>query len=118
MNNPIMRALSRGDGLVSSAWVSQGALSRAVGSGRLVRVLPGIYRAAEVAPSLRLRGRALALYDPNAVIVGRAAATLSWYPGIQANPSMPPARATPLARPGTAGRARRCPRVTSRVPAG
>lgn len=85
MKNPIMRALSRGDGLVSASWVSHGALSRAVGSGRLVRVLPGIYRAAEVEPSLHLRARALALYDPRAVVVGRAAVALSWYPGFRAD---------------------------------
>lgn len=66
------------DGLVAAADVSRRTLQAAVKSGQLVRVVPGLYAAAD-AP-LGVRCRALCRHDPRAVIVGRASAALTWWP--------------------------------------
>ncbi|WP_282006679.1 endonuclease domain-containing protein [Propioniciclava sinopodophylli] len=43
-------------------------------------MLPGIYRASGAELDLITRIRAAVLYDPNAIVVGDAAATLGWWP--------------------------------------
>jgi very-short-patch-repair endonuclease len=48
--------------------------------GRLVAVLPGIYAAPEIADAWQVRVRALALRHPNAVLLGAAAARVSFWP--------------------------------------
>lgn len=53
----------------------------AVRRGRLVRILPGVY-AAEDSPAIRLH--ALMEKSPSAVVVGRMAAKLLWWPELEA----------------------------------
>ena len=55
-------------------------LRRACAEGHIIRLLPGVYCASGAEGSLRVRAAALALHDPSAVIVGRAAAALTWWP--------------------------------------
>ena len=58
------------------------SLDRALSAGELQRVLPGIY-----APpgdlDLVARARAVTALDPNAIVVGRAAAALTWWPELE-----------------------------------
>lgn len=56
---------------------------RACQKGELERVLPGVY-AGRGTVTLRTRAVALACRHPNAVIAGRAAAALSWWPELRA----------------------------------
>lgn len=51
-----------------------------VGSGELIRVLPAIY--AWPAPRWTIRVAAAMAWDPDAVICGRAAAALTYWPGL------------------------------------
>ena len=55
---------------------------RATAAGRLQRILPGVYVDAGTAGELSTRVAALARWDPDAVICGRAAAALSYWPEI------------------------------------
>jgi hypothetical protein len=48
--------------------------------GRLATVLPGVYAAPEIAESWQTRAGALNLRHPNAVLVGAAAARMSFWP--------------------------------------
>jgi hypothetical protein len=48
--------------------------------GRLVTVLPGVYAPPEIAGSWQTRARALGRRHPNAVLVGAAAARISFWP--------------------------------------
>lgn len=61
------------------------ALDRALRRGDIVPVLPGIYREAASELDLATRIRAAFLFDPNAVVVGEAAATLGWWPELGAD---------------------------------
>lgn len=56
------------------------SLDRALRRGDLVSMLPGIYRARDREPDLALRLRAAFTADPDAVVIGEAAATLGWWP--------------------------------------
>lgn len=58
-------------------------LSRMAAEGQLFRWLPGVYVAARVADDLRVRCAAIMLWDPDAVITGRAAAHLSFWPELR-----------------------------------
>ena len=53
---------------------------RATAEGRLARLLPGIYVDAGRAGELATRAAAVARWDPDAVICGRAAAALTYWP--------------------------------------
>ncbi|WP_203567770.1 endonuclease domain-containing protein [Aestuariimicrobium ganziense] len=55
-------------------------LSRLAAQGLVVRYLPGIYIAAASAGDLAIRCAAIMTWDPDAVITGRAAAKLSFWP--------------------------------------
>ena len=54
--------------------------SRAAAAGELVRLLPGVYARDE---TWRSRCSALALADAAAVVAGRAAAALTWWPDLE-----------------------------------
>ena len=56
---------------------------RAVEAGRLRRLLPGVYVAASRSADLTVRATAINRWDPDAVICGRAAAALSYWPEIK-----------------------------------
>lgn len=53
--------------------------------GELVRLLPGLYCSPEAANDLAVRAVAVTMHDPNAVIVGAAAARLHWWPELRAD---------------------------------
>jgi very-short-patch-repair endonuclease len=62
------------------------AIVRAVAAGRLRRLLPGVYVDAGRAEELRIKALALTRWDPSAVICGRAAAALTYWPEIPVGP--------------------------------
>lgn len=62
------------------------ALKRAATAGRLVRVLPGAYVDAGTAGDLAVRIAAVTRWDPSAVICGRAAAALTYWPEVERGP--------------------------------
>jgi very-short-patch-repair endonuclease len=59
-----------------------GTLDWLVRTGRLVRVLPGVYAPPEVADQPLTRMRAICAAQPDAVLVGAAAARISFWPGV------------------------------------
>ena len=59
-----------------------GAIDWLVRGGQLRAVLPGIYAAAEQAADLRVRLAALTHWDPDAVVLGAAAARLTFWPSL------------------------------------
>lgn len=69
--------LRAGGGSVVASW-SPKVVRRAYLAGALVRVLPGVY----ARPGVDARVAALAQRDPRAVLVGRAAAALTWWPDL------------------------------------
>lgn len=60
------------------SWNSR--LSYLAGKGKLQRVLPGVYVDPAAVDTLELKVRAVKALDPNAIIVGRAAAALTFWP--------------------------------------
>lgn len=58
----------------------ENSLVRAAAAGRLVRPLPGVFADPGNAGSLLTKVAAVSRWDPNAVILGRAAAALSFWP--------------------------------------
>ncbi|HSN43437.1 MAG TPA: hypothetical protein VLR88_05205, partial [Propionibacteriaceae bacterium] len=52
-------------------------IRRMAAAGTLTRLLPGVYAVSVVADTLEVRTRAVNLWDPNAIVVGRAAAALA-----------------------------------------
>ena len=62
------------------------AVLRATEAGRLRRLLPGVYVDAGRAGELRVKAAAVARWDPSAVICGRAAAALTYWPEIMVGP--------------------------------
>lgn len=76
----ILDRASRHHGLIRIADDPRRArtVRRMAAAGALSRLLPGVYCIASVAGTLEARARAVRLWDPNAVIVGRAAAALSF----------------------------------------
>lgn len=61
----------------------ENALVRAAQAGRLARPLPGVFADPGNAAGLMTRVAAVTRWDPRAVIVGRAAAALSFWPDIE-----------------------------------
>ena len=61
----------------------QNSLSRGVRSGRLARVLPGVYADKGSAGNTGTRIAAVSSWDPNTVICGRAAASLTYWPKLK-----------------------------------
>jgi very-short-patch-repair endonuclease len=61
----------------------QRALAQAARDGRLARVLPGVYVDAGAAADRSTRMAAVMRWDPNAVICGRAAASLTYWPDVR-----------------------------------
>lgn len=59
-----------------------GALDRALRKGLAVAVLPGVYVPAALGDDPDTLKRAAMLWDPDAVVVGRAAAEASFWPGL------------------------------------
>lgn len=78
MHADLLRALAATGGVVSRARSPhlRGQISWAVKKGEITRMLPAIYAHSGEAASLRIRVRAVMQADPDAVIVGRAAAVL------------------------------------------
>lgn len=62
------------------------AILRATEAGRLRRLLPGVYVDAGRAGELRVKAAAVARWDPSAVICGRGAAALTYWPEILVGP--------------------------------
>jgi len=60
----------------------QRSLESAVAAGLVKRLLPGTYALRDAVPDLRVRALAVARWQPDAVITGRAAARLSFWPAI------------------------------------
>lgn len=61
-------------------------IQRATEAGRLTRLLPGVYVDAGRAEELPTKAAAIARWDPTAVICGRAAASLTYWPEIKVGP--------------------------------
>src|SRR4051794_32724069 len=59
-----------------------GAIGRLLSSGELVAVLPGVYARRSTARDRKIRLLALSIRQPDAVLVGRTAAQLSYWPGV------------------------------------
>jgi very-short-patch-repair endonuclease len=57
-----------------------GSFDWLIREGKLVTVLPGVYATPEIAQTWRTRARALALHHRDAVLVGAAAARVSFWP--------------------------------------
>ena len=62
------------------------AILRGTEAGRLRRLLPGVYVDAGRADELAIKAAAVARWDPSAVICGRAAAALTYWPKITVGP--------------------------------
>lgn len=79
-----VRDLVRREGMVVRREHStlRGAIARLVRDGELVGVLPGVYAPAGVRPDRHLRLACLARWAPDAVLVGRTAAQLTFWPGL------------------------------------
>jgi very-short-patch-repair endonuclease len=58
------------------------AIDHALRAGRLRALLPGVYVGAGAAPDLVVRARALMAWSPDAVLTGRAAARLAFWPDL------------------------------------
>lgn len=77
------------------------AVDRLVRDGELVAVLPGVYAAAAAAAHRRTtRVLALAARHPDAVLVGRSAAQLSFWPGLAGDEVMSAMRRKTRSQPG------------------
>ena len=61
----------------------ENALVRAASAGRLVRPLPGVFADPGNADQLQTKVAAVSRWDPNAVIRGRAAAALTYWPELE-----------------------------------
>lgn len=64
----------------------RGAIVRATEAGWLRRLLPGVYVDAARADELAVKSAAVARWDPSAVICGRAAAALTYWPKLVVGP--------------------------------
>lgn len=86
MREPVdlVQALTRGQGVILLREHPEliDVVKRRVACGQLVTVLPGVYVPAEHADDLGVRLRAAARWDPDAVLLGRVAARLSFWPGV------------------------------------
>ena len=96
-----------------------GAVGRLVRSGALVAVMPGVYAAAPRAEERPVRLLALAARQPDAVLVGRTAAQLTFWPTLPGDVVTYALRHKCLPQPGFSG-ARRAidPELVREAPAG
>lgn len=83
VHDGIAQLLVAGNGIVLARQDLRAALSRAVEAGALRRLLPATYCLPGLADDLVTRARALMAHDPHAVVVGRAAAALTWWPELK-----------------------------------
>lgn len=74
--------LAAGRGVIRCRPGERAAVSRASARGQLVRLLPGVYCEPGLAADFETRARALHLLDPDALLVGRAAARATWWPDL------------------------------------
>lgn len=72
---PLIR---RGEGVMSAS-----SLSRYARAGRIVQVLPGVYLRSDVVQQLPWRANAVAAWRPSAVLTGRFAAALTFWPDLR-----------------------------------
>lgn len=81
----LSRLLAAGDGVVLLREHPglKDVLRRQTAQGHVVPVLPGAYVPTELAGSATIRMRALARWDPDAVLTGAAAARVSFWPEIK-----------------------------------
>ena len=86
-----------------------GAVGRLVRSGELVAVMPGVYSARATAQDRRIRLLALATRQPDAVLVERSAAQLSFWPGLPGDEVSYALRHKCLPQPGFSGSRRAVP---------
>ena len=79
-----VRAIVNREGILSRAEHPElvGAVGRLVRSGALTAVVPGVYASAARAQERAIRVQALCARQPDAVLVGRTAAQLSFWPGL------------------------------------
>jgi len=75
------------------------AMDHALRVGRLQSLLPGVYVGAGE-PDLALRARALMAWSPDAVVTGRAAARLTFWPSLRVDNLDAAARRVRIATPG------------------
>lgn len=84
LQNDIQRILAT-EGVISRRDHPEltGAIDRQVRNGTLRPVLPGVYAAPEMCDSVRTRILAAMRWDPDAILIGRAAAWASFWPEIR-----------------------------------
>jgi hypothetical protein len=76
------------------------AIDHALRAGRLRALLPGVYVGAGAAPDLAVRARALMAWSPDAVLTGRAAARLAFWPDLAVDDVEAAARRVQAQTPG------------------
>lgn len=86
-----------------------GRLSRAAAEGLLTALFPGVFAPPERAADFTVRAAAVCRYDPAAVIVGDAAAALSYWPELRPDTIVVAGRQRRIERPGYAFVRRRIP---------
>ena len=79
-NEAIRERLAAGGGVIRARRAECSGLVRACARGELARLLPGVYCEPGLAREVETRVRALYLLDPDAVLLGRAAARATWWP--------------------------------------
>lgn len=84
--------------LVDAHTIPERQLRAAVRAGRLVRILPGWYAPPD--PPLFIRCLALARHDSRAVLLGRAAAALTWWPDLSVDQILASRPHRPAPTPG------------------
>jgi very-short-patch-repair endonuclease len=86
VTDELSRLLAAGSGLIRRRDHPElgGQLDWACRTGELLRVLPGVYAVPEVAAQFEGRVRAAARWRPDAVITGRSAARLTFWPTMAA----------------------------------
>lgn len=87
----------------------ENALVRAAAAGRLVRPLPGVFADPGNADQLITKVVAVSRWDPNAVIRGRAAAALSYWPEVRVSTVEVASPTRHVQQPGFAFERRRIP---------
>ena len=80
VNRLIAHRLAASGGIVVSEPGLRTPLHRAVRAGDLERLLPGVYCPPHLSGDLSTRVRALLEHDARAVVLGRSAAALTWWP--------------------------------------
>lgn len=102
MREDLERAVRDGAGIVRWSRELRGDLLRATACGAMQRLLPEVYVVPHLAERLETRAAALAQADPDAVITGRAAAALTWWPELRVDVVEAVRRGLPQPVPGFA----------------